>query len=333
MAHRYKQMFSIALATRTMRRSMAKTTAAMENHAARLLIVAAILHLVVTTVIFVIGRLQLMPGQFDRNGIGEFANDGRMHQMDAILLTSKLQSEGVRSWLSAVAPLHVRIYSLSQLPLSGVGGFNILSVEPMNIVYYLAITTLVYKLARKMYDRRTALLAATIVGLWPTLLLHTTQPLRDPLLITLVLAFFLIAARLVRERFSWKQGVIAALGGVMTLLAIWIVRLAMWDIMRAVVGLGFVLLVLQQVRERRLWTSNVITGAVLIAALFIIPQGNQLLQFTEKRQDEADSGRALIGEQVVDLSLWDRISERREKFLSIRDAEDYRAGSDIDTNV
>src|SRR5260221_729582 len=222
-----------------LKKSFGKNATALETHPARLLIVAAILHLVVTTVIFVIGRLQLMPGQFDRNGIGEFAHDGRMHQMDAILLTSKLQSEGVRSWLSAVAPLHVRIYSLSQLPLSGVGGFNILSVEPMNIVYYLAITTLVYKLARKMYDRRTALLAATILALWPTLLLHTTQPLRDPLLITLVLAFFLIATLLVTERCSWKQGVIAVISGVTILLAIWIGRLARWAIVRAVLGLYF----------------------------------------------------------------------------------------------
>src|SRR5260221_14704768 len=83
-----------------LKKSFGKNATALETHPARLLIVAAILHLVVTTVIFVIGRLQLMPGQFDRNGIGEFAHDGRMHQMDAILLTSKLQSEGVRSWLS-----------------------------------------------------------------------------------------------------------------------------------------------------------------------------------------------------------------------------------------
>jgi hypothetical protein len=316
-----------------LKKSFGKNAAALETHPARLLLVAAMLHLAVTTVIFVIGRFQLMPSQFDPNGVGEFAHDGRMHQLDALILTSKLRNEGVSAWLSAVAPLHVRIYSLAQAPLSGIIGFNILSVEPMNIVYYLAIIGLVYKLASALFDRRPALLAATIVALWPTLLLHTTQPLRDPLLITLVLAFFLIVTRLVTERFSWKQCLIAGLSGAILLLAIWIVRLAMWDIVRVVVGLSIILLVLQQVIERRLWTSNVVTSLLLIAGVWVIPQGNQLLQFTEKRQEEADSGRALIGEQVVDLSLWDRISVRREKFLSIRDAEDYRAGSDIDTNV
>jgi hypothetical protein len=203
----------------------------------------------------------------------------------------------------------------------------------MNIVYHLAIIGLVYKLARTLFDRRPSLLAATIVALWPTLLMHTTQPLRDPLLITLVLAFFLTVALLVTKRFSWKHCLIASFSGALLLLSIWIVRLAMWDIVRVVVGLSIVLLVLQQVIARRLWIGNVLTGAVLIAAVWAIPQGNQLLQFTEKRQQDADSGRALIGEQVVDLSLWDRISVRREKFLTTRDAENYRAGSDIDTNV
>ena len=119
----------------------------------------------------------------------------------------------------------------------------------------------------------------------------------------------------------------------MILLAIWVVRLAMWDIVRAVVGLSLVLLVLQQARERRLWLSNVVTAALLIAAIWIIPQGNQFFQFTEKRQEEADSGQVSIGEKVVDMTLWDRISARREKFITTRDDEGYKAGSDIDTGV
>ncbi len=316
-----------------MKASIVKIKTALETQPAGLLLGAALLHLAVTTVIFVIGQYRLMPSQFDDNGVGEFAHDGRMHQLDAVLLTDKLRNEGSRAWLSAAAPAHVRAYSLSQAPLSGIVGFNILSVEPLNIVYYLAIVGLVYKLARSLFDRRSALLAATIVALWPTLLLHTTQPLRDPLLITLVLAFFLVVTRLVTKRFSWKECTIVGIGGVMILLAIWVVRLAMWDIVRAVVGLSLVLLVLQQARERRLWLSNVVTAALLIAAIWIIPQGNQFFQFTEKRQEEADSGQVSIGEKVVDMTLWDRISARREKFITTRDDEGYKAGSDIDTGV
>ena len=272
-----------------------------------------------------------MPSQFDRDGVGEFAADGHTHLLDTVLLTRKLESEGIRAWLTSVAPLHVRAYSLSQVMFSRWIGFNILSVEPINLFYYLAILAMVYKLAEAVFDRRAALLAATVVALWPTLLIHTTQPLRDPLLITLVLALFLILRRLLTKTFSWRQTLIAGGAGSLVLLMIWIVRLSMWDIMRAVVGLGFVLVALRQVKERRLLIGNVISGAMLIAMLWVVPQFNQLLQFTEKR--EADSGRVLIGEEVVGLSLWDRIAARREGFIKRQSDEDYKAGSDIDSDV
>lgn len=280
-----------------------------------------------------IGHYQLMPSQFDQNGAGEFAHDGRMHQLDAIALTNKLRIGGIRGWVSASAPIHVRAYSLSEAPLGGLIGFNILSVEPMNIVYYLAIILLVYRLTRTLFERSAALIAATITAVWPTLLLHTTQPLRDPLLIVLVLGLFLIVTRIITQCFSWKQAVVLAVSGVITLLAIWIVRLAMWDIVRVIVGLTAVLLIIQQFTKRQLWISNTLTAALLIAAIWVIPQGNQLFQFTEKRQEEADSGEASIGEQVVEMSLWDRITARREKFITIRDDALYRAGSDIDTGM
>lgn len=274
-----------------------------------------------------------MPSQFDRNGIGDFAPDGRSHQLDAVVLTEKLGHEGIIAWLKGIAPLHVRLYSLSQVFLGRLIGFNILAVEPMNLFYYLAILVIVYKLAEAMFGRRAALLAATIVALWPTLLLHTTQPLRDPLLITAVMAFFLIVTRWLTQTFSWRQTIAAGVLGALVLLVIWIVRLAMWDCMRGIVWLASGLLLLRLLKERRLLVGNVVTGAVLITASWIIPNWNQMLQFTEKREADVTSGRVLIGEKVIELTLWDRIAERREGFVKRKQDQDYKAGSDIDGDV
>ena len=274
-----------------------------------------------------------MPSQFDQNGVGEFAADGRMHQFDALTMTAKLGGEGIGAWLSAVAPLHVRFYSLSQVMLSRLLGFNIMSIEPINLLYYLAILAMVYKLAEMIFDRRAAFLAAAIVGLWPTFLLHTTQPLRDPLLITLVLAFFLIVTGLVTIKFSWKQTLIAIVVGVLVLLMIWIVRLSMWDIVRAVIGFACVLILARLLIERRFLIGNVLTASVFVLAIWVIPQGNKLLQFTEKREADVSSGRVLIAEKVVDLSLWARITARRDGFIKRQHARDYRAGSDVDSDV
>src|SRR5438067_651063 len=122
-----------------MKASILKIKAGVSTPRPHLLFVAALLHVAVSTTLFLIGRYGLMPSQFDRNGVGEFAHDGRVNQLDAIQLTSSLRNGGVRAWLSSVAPAHVRAYSLSQVPLSGIIGFNILSVEPLNLMYYLAI--------------------------------------------------------------------------------------------------------------------------------------------------------------------------------------------------
>ena len=65
--------------------------------------------------------------------------------------------------------------------------FNILTIEPLNLIYYLAILILVFKLGEAVFDYRAGLIAAGIVALWPSFLLHTTQLLRDPLLVLAVL--------------------------------------------------------------------------------------------------------------------------------------------------
>ena len=158
-----------------------------------------------------------MPTQFDRNGVGEFVfHDGHIYHNDAIALTETFRSDGAISWLATTAPLHVRLHSLSQLMFSRWIGFNILTIEPMNLICYLAILALVYKLADAVFDRRAAMLAAMVVALWPSLLLHTTQPLKDPVLIGLVLAFFLVLRHWIVDTYSWRSAIIAGLVGALS---------------------------------------------------------------------------------------------------------------------
>ena len=75
------------------------------------------------------------------------------------------------------------MYSLSQALFSHWASFNVFSIEPLNLTYYLLILFLVYRLTKTIFERRAAVLALTVVALWPSFLMHTTQLLRDPLLI------------------------------------------------------------------------------------------------------------------------------------------------------
>jgi len=150
-----------------------------------LIVAAAIWHVSVAIAVFSVGRYQLFPSQIQTTGIG--TSDGIVYQDQIPELCRILKNEGLVKWATWPNQLHVRLYSLPAAVVSRWFAFNILTIEPLNLLYYLAILILVFKLAEAIFDYRSGLIAAVIVGLWPSFLVHTTQLLRDPLLILAVL--------------------------------------------------------------------------------------------------------------------------------------------------
>jgi len=184
-----------------------------------LILAAAVLHVSVTTSIFMIGNLGLMPGQFDHNGLGNFASDGFVYQTEVVELCSVLKNEGVIAWAMWPTQLHLRLYSLPLAPVSRWTGFNVLVIEPLNLIYYLAILVFVFKLGELIFDYRTGLVATAIVALWPSFLLHTTQLLRDPLLISSFLVLMLSVTLCLKREYTWHRGILLGLAGAAAIVA------------------------------------------------------------------------------------------------------------------
>ena len=277
-----------------------------------LLIGAAALHLLTATAVLVVGRFSLMPSQFDRNGLGEFAYDSHQYQLDVIVLASKLRVEGIANWLSTPAPFHVKLYSLSHALFSHWTSFNVLSIEPLNLAYYLFVLFLVYQLTEIVFERRAAVLALTVVALWPSFLMHTTQLLRDPLLIATLLALIFIVTTWLTKTYGWRLGLAAGLAAGLSALLVWIVRLAMWDVARAVTAVGLVLLVVRQICARRVLAGNLIAAVLLIAAALTIPRFKSML---EPQQTTMTGTQPPIAQRVLDVPLRERIARRREGFV------------------
>lgn len=295
-----------------------------------LLIFAAGLHLATTTCVFVVGRSALMPSQFDRNGLGAFASDSFFYYQDVASQTDKLKNQGTVAWLESVAPLHVKSYSLSHFLFSRWTGPNILTIEPLNLFYYLAALALIYKVAETVFDRRTGLLAMTAMALWPSFLMHTTQLVRDPLLIVVILVFvFVITTWLTKSR-SLRWSLAATLAAVWAVLTLWIVRLGMWDMVRVVTAAGVVLLVIRHLHERRVFVGPIVSALVLSAAILLIPHWGPL-KYLQRR--ESDLGRPLFAEQVEQLTLWERIDQRRQAFANLRKDQLNSTASNIDNEV
>lgn len=293
------------------------------------LALASVLHVSVTFVTFAIGRAGVAPGQFDRNGFGTFASDSRLYQEDVTSLTEKLKSLGFKGWVSAVAPLHLKFYSLSHFFFSSWTRPNVLTVEPLNLLYYLAVLALVYNLASTVFCRTTGIFSMVIVALWPSFLIHTTQLVRDPLLIVAVLFLIIATTNWLIKDGSLCRGLIDTSLGVSAILTIWIVRLAMWDAVRLIYVGALVLLLVRILRHRRMLVGHIVCAFVSGAAIVLVPTWDSL---NSHRRREVDVG-PLLAEKVVSLTLWERIGKRREEFADLRNDPAASAASNVDEDI
>jgi hypothetical protein len=256
-----------------LRRVVERVRAASERIRSVQLIAAALtLHLSLAMVIHLVGRFKLLPALVDANGTGlALALDAIGYRSDAISLVEVLTREGFLAWLRAPYQLHTKLYSLSFALFGPLFGYNSLSAEPINALLYLLVLALIFRLGREAFDRRVGLLAATLVALWPTFLLHTTQLLRDSLFIVAMLTFVLVCVLLLKRDYSWPAGLaIAALAGVASAV-LWLSRFNLWPLVQLALVSCAALLLLRQFHERRILIGNVTGVALLFLLVLCIP--------------------------------------------------------------
>jgi len=76
---------------------------------------AGAFHIVGSVCVFAIGRLGLIPSQFDRSGLGKFAPDSFVYQQDIANLSDKLSRDGPGAWRWwQLEPRVCRRYSLGR---------------------------------------------------------------------------------------------------------------------------------------------------------------------------------------------------------------------------
>jgi Uncharacterized membrane protein, required for N-linked glycosylation len=248
------------------------------------LVVAAILHVVVTASIFLIGHYRLQPGIFDENGIGiSFAVDGVVYRVMISEMASVLKNNGVGAWLNLLAPLHCRLYSLSFAFLGNILGHNILAAEPLNLLYYLGILILVFWLGNTVFSRRTGLMAAVIVALWPSFLVHSTQLIRDPLSILLLLALLFAMTLLLLRTLSWQRALWISIASIVVIATFWLTRGNMWNVILIALGITTALLVIRMLRERRLLLANALLLVVLSFTALLVPSLLPSVRFSGTR--------------------------------------------------
>jgi hypothetical protein len=303
--------------------------------------------MLVVGALYLAGRLQLFPGSIDPYGIGvSFAIDSRFYRIEAANMATALGQHQFAQWWAFSAQPHVKLYSLSYAFLGPVLGYNLLSAEPLNLVFYLLVLMLVYWIGRELFEPRTGLIAAGIVAFWPSLLLHTTQMLRDPLFIlSLLLLVFILIISLTRS-LSLVPGLLAATAGVIACVLLWLIRGDMWELVFMIVAVGIVMSTVRQLWRRRLLLGNTVTVSFLMFAILSIPnlvptyrQRDSMLRYTKEIQSSptqpapplpsAVFGKAEPTSTTGMTKLAQRLGLLRHKFII-----NYPlAGSNIDTDI
>jgi len=316
---------------------------------ARLLILAAVFHLALTLTIYGLGRRAVFPGTFDGNGIGvSFALDGAQHRADAAHLSEILARGEFHAWLTIPYPFHVKLYSISFALFGPLLGYTIVGAEPLNAAYYLAILVLVFNLGRELFNQRTGLIAAAAVALWPSLLLHTTQFLKEPLFLAGTLAFILILLRYLTRSHSWRGALLTGAAGGLIAAVLWLARDNMSGIVVAILVLAAVLFVIRQFVARRVQITN-LAGIVLLIAITICAQqvlprislagpaaASARMMATRRQSPPASDMEAAARATSVEApssAPWSRAAasvwRARRKFIN----RYPNAGSNIDRNV
>ncbi|MCA1636236.1 MAG: hypothetical protein LC802_21730 [Acidobacteria bacterium] len=231
-----------------------------------LLSIALCLHLTVAAGVYYAGRRAAAPALVGQGGIASFASDGHIYRSQIGALEKTLKEEGVAAWFRAPALAHVRLYSLSFALFSPLFGQNILSAEPLNVIYYLGTLLLIFALGSEAFGEREGLIAAAMwAALFPSFLLHTTQLLRDPLFVVVALALVLVSVRWLTTEYSLPGGLAAgALGGAAAG-SLWFIKNTAWWVVLAIMCLGATLSVARQAHRRNLLGGNLAGIALMLA--------------------------------------------------------------------
>lgn len=313
----------------------------------RLLIIAAVFHVVVTLSIYGLARQSVFPGTFDTNGIAiSFAPDGIGLREEVDQLGETLRRGRIREWVGANSGFHIKLYSISFALLAPLVGPNILSAEPVNLFCYLAILVLVFKLGLETFNRRVGVIAATVVALWPSLLLHTTQLLKDPQFILGLLCFVLVILNLLSRELSWPRALLTAAGGVLIAVLIWLARDSMGALPVAIAAIGIGLLIVRQLREKRFLAANLVGMALVIAmsagvTQFVPKFKKAKVNRTRSESIRAelairDSGQATKGAQAAGQARqgpWQRMLAQITRSRYLFALEYPEASSNIDADL
>jgi hypothetical protein len=282
------------------------------------LIVAAALHVITALICFLFGHFAILPQVFDTDGLATgIAFDNTIYRSLQFELVETLRGPGLQAWLHYQSPLHSKLYSLSFALFGKIFGYNILATEPLNLIYFLVTLSFVYLIGREIFSARAGLLAAVIAGLWPSMLLQSTQIIRDPLSNACLLGTIWLLTVLVARELTWRQSFLWLVATILTIALLWLVRGNMWTIVMVALAATIAFIVVRNFKLKRVVTPNAIALLVLFAVSIIIPTQLESKTLQDRKSPVAALSLQSIGGEMDPFTrLVKQIGYRRAAFHS-----------------
>lgn len=293
------------------------------------LIVVPAFHVLLTSTLLVVGRLGLFPTTIDAQGIlTSFASDGIRYRTETIELSSILLNSGIKSWLQAPFSFHVKLYSLPAAALGPVFGFNILAVEPLNALYFTCILYFAYQIGELLFSQRAGLISSIIMAVWPSFVLHTTQPLKDLVIILLWLALTRAAVGWLVNTPRWRDIAIAGMPVILTPL-IWLIRPDMWILVELNLGLAILFIIVRQVIARRFFWRTLAPALFLGILITTVPRMAAMQSRVTADRQMRVSKASSIAELMTERRLASVVGTPVDAASNLDSTITFRSTSDI----
>ena len=229
-----------------------------------LMAVGAIVHFAATLTLFIVGRFGLLPSWVSVTGAMRGDAPGYMTSIGR--LSRDLWAGDPSFLFTYQEQIHLRLYSLSHSVFSGFSGHNILALEPVNLGLFLLTLFLVYKIGESLFEPRIGFIASYAVLVFPSFLLHSTQPFRDNLFIAVFLLLIYQLLRAIQSSYNALASLIAAAAGSATFLLLWFVRDSMFWVYVGIGCLALFAVFTKSIRDRKYVYNCIVVGALIVFA-------------------------------------------------------------------
>lgn len=234
-----------------------------------LLAAGGLIHSAISLMLHFLGNYQIFPSMIHRGGI--LTGDAPLYVKKCAILSQSLLAGDWRFLFAGGEQIHVRLYTLSYAILSPVFGDSALSFELANFPLFLLAVFLIYKIGETCFDKSVGLIAGVLFLLFPTMLAHFSQPLRDPLAICLFLLLFLLLAKVLKNILDLPKAILFFFAASAAFFLLWLTRENMLPIFLGFVGLTFCLYALWNFRQLQQNKYNFLMLSALLAACLLMP--------------------------------------------------------------